>query len=232
MMTAFRGWSLGCVVSGALLSTVSVQADDGEGVVRMGARPAAGVVRISDDGLQSRIVRGQSEIEPTAGQSIQQEDLTQMSHCEAENCPPATAQCPDSYVVENGHVGLPWKIASWIHNDFARKGAWIRGKCGHGDGSGGGHGHCGHDGPGRPLAGCYHIVYPVDPGYFDQRDGQVYAAPGYGGPVSVPLAPVVNHTYNYGWGIPSSRLTPVLHPVTQAPVSQIPSPYPTAPVSY
>jgi len=32
----------------------------------------------------------------------------------------------------------------------------------------------------------------------------------------VPMAPVVNHTYNYGWGIPSSRLTPVSHPVAPA----------------
>lgn len=68
-------------------------------------------------------------------------------------------------------------------------------------------------GPDRPLFGCYDIVYPVDPYYFDKRDGQVYAAQGVGGPVSVPLAPVVRHTYNYGWGVPSSRRTPISHPV-------------------
>lgn len=68
-------------------------------------------------------------------------------------------------------------------------------------------------GPDRPLFGCYDIVYPADPYYFDKRDGQVYAAQGYGGPVSVPLAPMVRHTYNYGWGVPSSRLTPISHPV-------------------
>ena len=69
--------------------------------------------------------------------------------------------------------------------------------------------HDGSGGVGSPLFGHYKIVYPVNPGYFDGRDGNVYSAAGYGGPVSVPLAPNVRHAYNYGWGIPSSRLTPV-----------------------
>ena len=69
--------------------------------------------------------------------------------------------------------------------------------------------HDGSGGVGSPLCGHYKLVYPVNPGYFDGRDGQVYSAAGYGGPVSVPLAPTVRHAYNYGWGIPSSRLTPV-----------------------
>ena len=63
------------------------------------------------------------------------------------------------------------------------------------------------------LAGKYRIVYPADPHYADQRDGGVYSAQGYGVPVTVPLAPNVRHTYNYGWGVPSSRLTPVSHPL-------------------
>lgn len=66
-------------------------------------------------------------------------------------------------------------------------------------------------GKGCPPCGHYQIVYPVDPWYGDARDGGVYAAEGIGGPVSVPLAPVIRHTYNYGWGVPSSRLTPVSH---------------------
>lgn len=70
----------------------------------------------------------------------------------------------------------------------------------------------GNGGAGMPLFGKYSRVYPNDPSYFDGRDGQVYGAQGYGTPVSVPLAPVVGHTYNYGWGVPSSRLTPVSHP--------------------
>lgn len=52
-------------------------------------------------------------------------------------------------------------------------------------------------------------VYPADPGYYDPRDGRAYSAQGYGVPMSVPLAPNVKYTYNYGWGVPSSRLTPV-----------------------
>lgn len=79
-----------------------------------------------------------------------------------------------------------------------------------------------HSGPGYPIVGHYSVAYPVDPGYFDQRDGNVYAAPGYGGPVSIPLAPVVNYQYNYGWGIPSSRLTPISHPAAYAPVGAVP----------
>ncbi len=60
-----------------------------------------------------------------------------------------------------------------------------------------------------PAIGCYYMAYPVNPYHFDQRDGRIYAAQGYGYPVGVPLAPNVEHTYNYGWGLPSSRLTPV-----------------------
>jgi hypothetical protein len=67
-------------------------------------------------------------------------------------------------------------------------------------------------GRGCPPVGHYSVVYPLDPNYFDQRDGNVYAAAGYGGPVSVPLAPNVRYAYNYGWGVPSSRLTPISHP--------------------
>lgn len=66
---------------------------------------------------------------------------------------------------------------------------------------------------GQPLLGHYKVVYPVDPWYFDGRDGQAYAAEGYGGPVSVPLAPIVRQQYNYGWGIPSSRITPISRPL-------------------
>lgn len=49
--------------------------------------------------------------------------------------------------------------------------------------------------------------HPVDPYYYDRRDTQAYSAVGYSVPMSVPLAPVVGYTYNYGWGVPSSRLT-------------------------
>jgi hypothetical protein len=49
----------------------------------------------------------------------------------------------------------------------------------------------------------------LNPGYFDPRDTELYSAQGYNLPVAVPLAPVVKHQYNYGWGVPSSRLTRV-----------------------
>jgi hypothetical protein len=60
-----------------------------------------------------------------------------------------------------------------------------------------------------PRTGFYNLAYPVNPYHFDERDGRIYAAQGYGHPVGVPLAPNVEHTYNYGWGVPSSRLSPV-----------------------
>jgi hypothetical protein len=70
----------------------------------------------------------------------------------------------------------------------------------------------GAGGAGVPHWGKYSRVYPQDPYYFDQRDGMAWAAQGYGMPMAVPLAPVVGHTYNYSWGTPSSRLTPVSRP--------------------
>lgn len=91
----------------------------------------------------------------------------------------------------------------------------------------------GGGGHGLPWAGGYHMSYAVNPEHYDFRDGGVYAAPGYGIPMAVPLAPNVNHTYNYGWGIPSSRLTPVSRRVREPgiipamqPVVMPPPPYP------
>lgn len=67
----------------------------------------------------------------------------------------------------------------------------------------------GNGGEGVPLTGAYHLVYPLDPSYIDPRDSGVYAAQGWGVPMSVPLAPTVRHTMNYSSGIPASRLTPI-----------------------
>jgi len=47
---------------------------------------------------------------------------------------------------------------------------------------------------------------PTNALYCDFRDRQLFAAEGYGVPVTVPLAPACR-TFNDGWGIPSSRLT-------------------------
>lgn len=60
-----------------------------------------------------------------------------------------------------------------------------------------------------PLFGHYKMIYPADPNYFDARDGRVHAAGTTGVPMAVPLAPVVHDQYNFGWGLPASRLTPI-----------------------
>lgn len=69
----------------------------------------------------------------------------------------------------------------------------------------------------RPLTywdiGSQTDIIAVNPGYVHPNDvNQGYAAQGYGGPVSVPQAPNVRSNFNYGWGIPSSRLTPTALP--------------------
>ena len=67
----------------------------------------------------------------------------------------------------------------------------------------------GCNGQGCPPVGCYGITYADDPAYAHPSDGQQYGAQGYGVPMTVPLAPNVRYSYNYSWGTPSSRLTPV-----------------------
>jgi hypothetical protein len=84
----------------------------------------------------------------------------------------------------------------------------------------GAHGHCGiwHTCLGGPENGygcrfldfhSYTMAYPVNPWYYDPRDTRVYAAAGFGAPMTVPLAPNVQTQVNYGWGIPASRITPI-----------------------
>lgn len=67
----------------------------------------------------------------------------------------------------------------------------------------------GNGGKGVPPFGCYQRIIATQPGYYDARDSQVYASPMTGVPTAVPLAPNVRYQYNYGWGTPSSRLTPI-----------------------
>lgn len=64
-------------------------------------------------------------------------------------------------------------------------------------------------GEGCPPFGNYARVYATEPHYADARDSQVYASPTTGMPMAVPLPPNVRHQYNYSWGMPSSRLTPI-----------------------
>ena len=56
--------------------------------------------------------------------------------------------------------------------------------------------------PGSPLRS----YVPADQTYCDPRDQLLYSAQGYNVPVTVPLAPVCR-IYNYGWGVPSARLS-------------------------
>jgi hypothetical protein len=67
--------------------------------------------------------------------------------------------------------------------------------------------HCYGRGCGFCGGPCF---VPVDGNYnyCDPRDLRLYSAQGYNVPVTVPLAPICR-TFNYGWGIPSSRLTQV-----------------------
>jgi hypothetical protein len=64
-------------------------------------------------------------------------------------------------------------------------------------------------GEGAPLFGHYKRVYATEPHYSHPSDSQVYSSPTTGHPTAVPLAPTVRHQYNYSWGSPSSRLTPI-----------------------
>lgn len=64
-------------------------------------------------------------------------------------------------------------------------------------------------GQGCPPFGKYQVTYANDPAYADARDGQVYGAQGYGTHMNVPMAPNVRQSYNYSWGTPASRITPI-----------------------
>ena len=102
---------------------------------------------------------------------------------------------------------------SWLANEWemykcrsryrsAILGGHLRGKLNYFIPSGG-------DGSGIPLAGTYARVYATEPQYHDPRDSQVFASPHTGVPTVIPVAPNVRHQYNYSWGIPSSRITPL-----------------------
>lgn len=192
---------------------------DETGVVRLNG---TGVVRISDNDSQT-VVRSQS---PEDG-DIQQTSCEACGSgvCDSDVIYDGGAYCGDCYGHRGSHSFLSENaFADWLHNQAAihrarnlensarlhwkfkdacyHNRAWARCKLGYFIPTG----CCGK---GCPPVGLYSAVYPVNPYHFDGRDGQVYAAQGVGGPVSVPLAPNVRHTYNYGWGVPSSRLTPI-----------------------
>ncbi len=136
------------------------------------------------------------------------------------NGPDGTCDCPECQKKWGKRWGFKHGHGHHCHHCDVHHGGWPCHACGYNTG----YDVCnyfhskfgyfcpsGAGGAGSPFFGKYARVYPQDVNYFDGRDGQLYAAQGYGAPMAVPLAPVVGHTYNYGWGIPSSRLTPISH---------------------
>lgn len=149
------------------------------------------------------------------------------------------SRSPLTYRFQNTSHALQSRVDAWTNPAYGPQGGCYGGDCygGYGGPAYGGDcygGHChghgrsgfgaymkskfgyfvptGNGGSGSPFIGGYHRVYPENPAYSDHRDNQVWAAQGYGVPVAVPLAPVVGHQYNYSWGMPASRLTPISHP--------------------
>lgn len=216
----------GLLVTSAFTGLAS--ADDSEAVVRLHAEPE-GVVHVSNSSADE-VVRGQSPHRMNRqcrrgshrhrfqNQDCPQEYYSHEGYCPTQgfslhNCPGKTAldgwlvgQCASHRMRQQDAAA---NLRSNLQADCHEKAAWARCKFGYFIPTG----SCGK---GTPPIGHYSMVYPVNPQHFDARDGQVFAAQGYGGAVSVPMAPVVNHTYNYGWGMPSSRLTPVSRPVSPA----------------
>ncbi len=226
MLNQFRTWTL---IAGMACIAVTANADDPEGVVRLNhgaSRSSTGVARVSDH-AQRPVVRGQSP--NSDGEGLAEGNYAEGSYAEggySEGGYSEGGYCPTYYgrpgLLNNGRLAGYFAMQNSMYrsrniNSSAQIGMAAqanaqqatqiaRCKFGYFIPTG-----CG--GAGCPPFGMYRMVYPVDPAHFDQRDGQVYAAAGYGGPVAVPLAPNVEHTYNYGWGLPSSRLTPISHPL-------------------
>jgi len=190
----------------SLLACVSAGAqEDTEGIVRI-TKPKSSAMTAQ-------------QVTPTAFQHAGQcQTATANGDCQT-GIGGNQGQCPADW--SGNSAGVECRRCRGLHG-----GMWCNHfGCQHGDCHDGGQAMCdyfrckfgyfiptGAGGAGVPFCGHYSRVYPQDPYYFDQRDGQAWAAQGYGTPIAVPLAPVVGHTYNYGWGIPSSRLTPVSRP--------------------
>lgn len=206
----------GLLVTAAFTSVAS--AEDAEAVVRLKADPT-GVVHVRSSSTNA-VTRGQSpqqNIRPVNGEYYESQNYLPQG---AYDCEPEFSfrSCRGRAEFDNWMLGQRYSFRSRTQQqsnalrcnllaDTREKAAWARCKFGYFIPSG----NCGR---GTPPVGFYSMVYPVNPEHFDGRDGQVYAAQGYAGPVAMPIAPVVNHTYNYGWGMPSSRLTPISHPVS------------------
>lgn len=225
------GFSLAVVVIGAAgLASAQEQA---AGVVRISDQAAAGEqMKLQAYHIASKLGGGDCD--------------THSPDCDSE-----TVYCDDDgcrYCDGHGH-GCCWRHKTWelichpFCADDCYEGPRVRtcppencpycrnGNCpyhGHrfGDGFGDGFGRGYHAKRGVAPFGCYTIAYPLNPEYCDDRGGKLYAAQGYGINVTVPLAPNVGAAYNYGWGVPSSRLTRISNPLPVPPISSLPGPTP------
>jgi len=195
---------------------------------------AAGVVRISDQTAIGEHMKLQSH---NTYSELGVSDCTPGS----SNCDPQTVYCDDD-VCRFCHTpchGSCWRHKTWnvICHPFCANDCYEGSRicpphrcppencpyCRNGNCPYHNHGGSGyHATRGVAPFGCYTIAYPLNPDYCDGRDGRLYAAQGYGINVSVPLAPNVGAAYNYGWGVPSSRLTQISNPLPVPPISSLP----------
>ena len=203
-------------------------ADEREGAVRLSDQPRRGGARlISQEEAASwgQVVApggAACAANPGAGTCGAEGCFVRpgMNGASADFCDPYNGGCPSCQPSHGGvhacrdHYSLRGRqCGSWCHQQcdmFAARNRQRSARlCAHFHGKLAYFTPMGNGGDGAPPFGCYHLVYAASPDYFDPRDGQVYAAQGYGVPMSVPLAPTVRHTMNYSSGIPASRLTPI-----------------------
>lgn len=164
----------------------------GIGSVQAGEPSAPGVVRISDRASGVRQTSHSQYPLGTAVRPVGRFTETLGGNCDSGNC--GSGNCGNG-CGKGGCLKRIWDAD--IRYKKCKYGYFLPSGCG---------------GGGCPWFGTYDLVYPVNPQHFDARDGRIYAAQGYGTPMAVPLAPNVRHTFNYGWGIPSSRRTAISNP--------------------
>ncbi|NOX56318.1 MAG: hypothetical protein GXP27_18115 [Planctomycetes bacterium] len=157
-------------------------------------------------GLQRPFRKAGRAVRPVSWQEVSDtESGTTSSHC--PHCPSGPLGRARCWLTHRCGSDLRTSLSGWpmrarYRQQSQRLQQQLAGKLAYFTPSG-----CG--GAGCPPFGNYHVVYAVQPDYFDPRDGQVFAAPGTGVPMAVPLAPNVHYSYNYSHGIPSSRITPI-----------------------
>lgn len=226
-----RQW---CMTGALLISAAATGAQAEEtGVIRI-AKPRSApvsshIVQTSFDDLADDATDGVGAVYDSVYGATQQSHSNTRAHFASFN-----GQVPISQVSHHGYACDDCQMGYSDCDCPSCRGKGRFGKHGWGHHGHGGCPHCGHGchgghhgmlyyfkskfgfltptgngGAGSPHIGKYKRVYPQDVYHFDQRDGQLYSAPGYGAPMAVPLAPTVGHTYNYSWGVPASRLTPI-----------------------